>query len=589
MSINFPDSPTNGDSHTGSGKTWVFNSTKGVWQAQGSASVDLGAVSEHILPDADITYDLGSASKKFRDLYIDAGTIHIGDETIKSGADGIEFTKMKVGSGNNTVTFEVDADGRLNKETTKSGVKQPITVDVEGINDLSDVTLEIVAETLTMAVDETDAGHGTSWKWSWASGPLAYARATVLNSAEASLPLYKGGVYTVNNFSAHSLYGSQTQTHKIFLKWIEGSGIENNVSWAVSTENITGITFEGVRGGAATEVQRNIINVPTTITLPTLTAPTVSYGVAFANAGAYTFSGPAMGDNETLGPVYRGGTYTFNLDATLSGHPFYLTTDDGTNFAAGTYASEYTTGVVGSRNEAGTLVFTVPADAPDTLYYQCGNHAAMKGTINIKDLAVETNSSGNYVLAFQHTQEGHNTPVEIRPKPTIPNNMCLVYDSATAKFVPQDMGEYLENVNVFKEKVGDVAGDKITEKINDGTVTSLSTVKQNTTFITNLSQQGELAVHTGTARWYAPFNLTIADVIPKLRVAADATVTILVKKNGTMVSTINVAANTTTIDVTGGYSTWNMVEGDYLTVDVTTIGTTNKGEDLVVQFKYKQT
>ena len=140
---------------------------------------------------------------------------------------------MKVGSGNNTVKFEVDADGKLKKETTKAGVKQPITVDVEGINDLSDVTLEIVAETLTMAVDETDAGHGTSWKWSWASGPLAYARATVLNSAEASLPLYKGGVYTVNNFAAHSLYGSQTQTHKIFLKWIEGSGIENNVSWAV--------------------------------------------------------------------------------------------------------------------------------------------------------------------------------------------------------------------------------------------------------------------------------------------------------------------------------------------------------------------
>jgi len=30
------------------------------------------------------------------------------------------------------------------------------------------------------------------------------------------------------------------------------------------------------------------------------------------------------------------------------------------------------------------------------------------------------------------------------------------------------------------------------------------------------------------------------------------------------------------------------MEGDDLTVDVTDIGTTNKGEDLVVQFKYKQ-
>ena len=587
MAINFPDSPSNGDTFTASGTVYIYNTANSYWSKQ-SSIIPL-EVTGHVLPDTTLTYDLGSTSKKFRDLYIDAGTLHIGDETIKSGADGIEFTKMKVGSGNNTVKFEVDADGRLNKETTKSGVKQPITVDVEGINDLSDVTLEIVAETLTMAVDETEAGHGTSWKWSWASGPLAYARATVLNSAEASLPLYKGGVYTVNNFAAHSLYGSQTQTHKIFLKWIEGSGIENNVSWAVSTENITGITFEGVRGGAATEIQRNIINVPTTITLPTLTAPTVSYGVAFANSGAYTFSGPASGDNKTLGPVYRGGTYTFNLDATLSGHPFYLTTDDGTNFAAGTYASEYTTGVVGSRNEAGTLVFTVPADAPDTLYYQCGNHAAMKGTINIKDLAVETNSSGNYVLAFQHTQEGHNTPVEIRPKPTIPNNMCLVYDSTTAKFVPQDMGEYLENVNVFKEKVGDVAVDKIAEKLGDSTLTDLATVKSNTTYIANLSQQGDLAVHTGTARWYAPFGLTMVDVVPFLGTAADANVSVTVKKASTTVSTFSITAGQLTTDVTGSNSTWTMTSGEYLTVDVTAVGTTSKGKDLVVQFQYRQT
>jgi len=32
-----------------------------------------------------------------------------------------------------------------------------------------------------------------------------------------------------------------------------------------------------------------------------------------------------------------------------------------------------------------------------------------------------------------------------------------------------------------------------------------------------------------------------------------------------------------------------MTEGDYLTVDVTSIGTTAPGEDLVVQIKYKET
>jgi len=104
-----------------------------------------------------------------------------------------------------------------------------------------------------------------------------------------------------------------------------------------------------------------------------------------------------------------------------------------------------------------------------------------------------------------------------------------------------------------------------------------------------LSQQGELAVHTGTARWYAPFNLTISDVIPNLRLSADADVSLHVRKNGTVVSSITIVAGTSTIDVTGANSTWTMVSGDYLTVDVTTVGNTSKGEDLVVQFKYKQT
>ena len=589
MAVNFPTSPTNGQVFVVDGVNFVYSTANSYWQKQGTSIPPI--VTGHILPDTTLTYDLGSANKKFRDLYLDSGTLHIGDQTIKSGTNGIEMAKMTVGTGTNTIKFEVDNTGALKKTATKGGVVQPTVADVEAISDLNDVTLDIVAETLTIAVDETEAGHGTAWQWSWASGPLAYARSTVLNSTESSLPLYKGGTYTVNNFSAHSLYGSQTQTHKIHLKWIEGAGVENNVSWTVSTLNVTGTTFAGVRGGAATEVQRTIVNVPTTITLPTLTAPTVSYDVAFANAGAYTFSGSVAGDNPSIGPIYKGGTYTFNLDATLSGHPFYLSTIDSVDggYTAGTYAGEYTSGVVGSRNESGTLVFTVPSDAPDILYYQCGNHAAMKGSITIKDLAVETNGAGNYVLAFQHDQEGHSTPVEIRPKPTIPDNMCLVYDSVTSKFVPQDMGEYLENVNVFKEKVGDVAVEKLTAKISDGTVTDLTTVKANTTYITNLSQQGDLSVHSGTARWYAPFALTVVDVVPNIRVAADSGITVDVKKASTTVSNFSITAGQLTTDVTGSAATWAMAEGDYLTVDLTAVGTTSKGKDLVVQFKYRQT
>jgi len=203
-------------------------------------------------------------------------------------------------------------------------------------------------------------------------------------------------------------------------------------------------------------VQRITVNVPATITPPSLTNPSVAYTVTNTASGSYTFSGSAKGDNPNLGPFYRGGTYTINISAT--GHPFYFTTDNGTNFSAGTYFGEYTSGVTGSRTDSGTITFTVPANAPDTLYYQCGNHGVMRGEITVKDLAVETNINGNYVVYFQHTQEGHATPVELRPIPSLVNQMCIVYDAGTNKFVPQDLATYVENTPSFENKIREVAG-----------------------------------------------------------------------------------------------------------------------------------
>jgi len=246
-----------------------------------------------------------------------------------------------------------------------------------------------------------------------------------------------------------------TQTHSIHFKWIDGAGTQNNISWVTDQGTFTD-SHPNINGGADTTVQRLSISVPSTITLPTLTAPTVTYTVTNNGAGAYTFSGPRTGDNPNIGPLRRGGTYTFDITAT--GHPFYLTTDNGTNFSAGTYFGEYTDGVTGSRTASGTITFTVPNDAPDTLYYQCGNHSVMRGAITIKDLAVETNINGNYVVYAQHDQEGHKTPIELRPIPSLVNQMCLVYDASTNTFVPQDLATYVENTPSFENKIREVAG-----------------------------------------------------------------------------------------------------------------------------------
>ena len=43
-------------------------------------------------------------------------------------------------------------------------------------------------------------------------------------------------------------------------------------------------------------------------------------------------------------------------------------------------STEYTTGTVVSGN---TITFTVPHDAPSTLYYYCTNHSGMGNSISV--------------------------------------------------------------------------------------------------------------------------------------------------------------------------------------------------------------
>jgi len=80
--------------------------------------------------------------------------------------------------------------------------------------------------------------------------------------------------------------------------------------------------------------------------------------------------------------LVRGFTYTFTINAI--NHPFYIKSSiSDTSFGA---AGEYTDGVTGNGTPVGDVVFSVPNDAPDMLFYQCGNHpASMRGTLLIVD------------------------------------------------------------------------------------------------------------------------------------------------------------------------------------------------------------
>lgn len=111
----------------------------------------------------------------------------------------------------------------------------------------------------------------------------------------------------------------------------------------------------------------------------TTTTTSTNYDVTNSGASAYVFndSGFTNENNPNL-TLKRGETYTFSVNT--PGHPFLINSTQGTGTS-----NTYNNGVTNNGAVEGTITFTVPSDAPDTLFYNCEFHGSMTGTITITD------------------------------------------------------------------------------------------------------------------------------------------------------------------------------------------------------------
>ena len=106
-------------------------------------------------------------------------------------------------------------------------------------------------------------------------------------------------------------------------------------------------------------------------------SPIIWWDLGANGSSDFTFSGPGFPStaNDPTLYVYRGFTYAFDNTANGASHPLRIQETQGLSGIA------YTDGQSGSSTAV--LYWTVPMDAPNTLYYQCTSHAAMQGTINV--------------------------------------------------------------------------------------------------------------------------------------------------------------------------------------------------------------
>ena len=351
-------------------------------------SNDFGAVGEHLLPSVNDTYDLGSATKKWRNLYVGGNTIFLDDAKImKNSATGA--IQMNAGVTNSIASITVTSGGAgyLNAPTitfplpNNSGV-DTITMSDPGGGYTSAPTVTIDAPSTTPSVQAT-------------------ATATIVDDNSGNNTFAISGI-TIDNGGS----GYPTQPN-VTISAPAAGGVQ-----ATATATVSANTNGGRPASAFATINANtgeVTDVTITAagsgysTVPTLTVGSPNVDTTFNstvyNDGTnnyYTFLG---GINETL-KLIQGQTYTFDLSSsTHSGHLFALSaTQDGTH-GGGT---KLTSGVTytGTQGTTGAkMVLVVDANTPSTLYPYCETHSGMGGSATFTKLTTGTTATLTPVLA----------------------------------------------------------------------------------------------------------------------------------------------------------------------------------------------
>ena len=128
MAIQFPANVAPGTTYTAGDYTWSWTGNRWAIAAVTSTvsvASNLSLVGTAILPTANVTFDIGTANLRWRDLYLAGNTIDLGGTAIKSSANGVSFTSaanaavslplvvssVSLSSGGNVVTLVAGASG----------------------------------------------------------------------------------------------------------------------------------------------------------------------------------------------------------------------------------------------------------------------------------------------------------------------------------------------------------------------------------------------------------------------------------------------------------------------------------------------
>ena len=185
----------------------------------------------------------------------------------------------------------------------------------------------------------------------------------------------------------------------------------------------------------------------------------------------YTFTGPgnlSATDDPTLN-LKRGQKYTFKNRS--GGHPFRIQSTP--NGSAGT---AYNTGVTNNDGGDGTnIIFDVPHNAPNVLYYQCTSHGNMGGVMYIDGSAYEISIGAGItfgsagVSTFSGTADIHLTD-GVKLKLGDSSDLHITHNGANSFIEDSGTGAlYIDSNHIIFRKYN--TSEVLSQFVSDGAVT----------------------------------------------------------------------------------------------------------------------
>ena len=242
-----------------------------------------------------------------------------------------------------------------------------------------------------------------------------------------------------------------------------------------------------------------------------------------------------------------------------------------------------------TANNGTSLTLTVAADSDDTLSIikYLGADAQASDNLTVTRFTYKYGENGNSVVGDSEItggDENGNTLSYIAGKIQVYSNGVLLEDSddyiatdgstITLRAAPDSD----DVVSIFKYLGSETLGfdsEQVVSILNENKIIDYKTY----------SYDGTLSLNTGTKRLYISIACTLSTVDAYLATApVGADVILNIKKNGSSLNTLTITDGNS-ISENNSFNV-SFTKGDYITLDITQIGSSTAGEDLYANFNF---